>query len=664
MKIIKNRHFKVFYFIFFSAFLFSVNILSTEDALSLYKAGEKAKYERNYSRAIEKFRASLEKNPNYSLPMISLAECFFKTNEYDEALKYVKLAEKYDKSNINLYSLEGRIQIGLGNLDMARQAFSRVLTVQPNNLEARYGMAELDIAVGERRAAAKRYIETLKLSPDNQRALLALALIYENLGDKKISQNYLELALKYHSNDPDVHLTAGKYFLMMGNLKSAKIHLETAVSLAPYSLSAKLLLSQVYIIDKEYENAEKQINTVIKIDRRNKLAWYLQGIVNKEKGNIEKAFNSFFTELNFSPEDEASRISLENLVLAKTKTNDPVRKRLSFYHYKRGKMFEAQNYLDTAKEEYRRSLMLNPESKENRLAYAGIFKSYGYPIKYLNELKVIKKLKLSDAAILDEIEIYSGINENSVSYKWGVNQYSLNRDKYSFCLFIVPSEESGNGYIHPFFTKDYLDYFRSYLLEYSNININYYGTVDSFESAFRSARKRKVDFFIILQYDESERSFFTDTSVYITRTGSKLGYFKEYRTGNDRIRDAVVSLTNKIYEFMPLKGKLIKREFNDGLIDLGRINGVKKNDELLIIKNSRLSFDTEKIGFLYREDDILGTFKITGTDETVSEGTIKTKGFFDLINPGDEVIYKQEKKKTPKERKAKSKNLLQRIFKL
>ena len=181
-------------------------LLFADDALFLYKDGQKARYEQNYGRAIEKFRASLEKNPHYFLPMIALSECFLKTGEYDEALKYVKLAQKYDKNNVDLYSLEGRIEIGLGSLDKAREAFNRVLAIQPNNLNARFGMAELDIAVGQKRTAAKRYIETLTLSPESQRALLSLSLIYEDLGEEKVSQSYLELALKYHSSNPDVQM--------------------------------------------------------------------------------------------------------------------------------------------------------------------------------------------------------------------------------------------------------------------------------------------------------------------------------------------------------------------------------------------------------------------------------------------------------------------------
>jgi hypothetical protein len=42
---------------------------------------------------------------------------------------------------------------------------------------------------------------------------------------------------------------------------------------------------------------------------------------------------------------------------------------------------------------------------------------------------------------------------------------------------------------------------------------------------------------------------------------------------------------------------------------------------------------------VYDEKDVLGDFTITGTDETVSEGAIKGRGYFDYVNVGDQVVF-------------------------
>ena len=35
----------------------------------------------------------------------------------------------------------------------------------------------------------------------------------------------------------------------------------------------------------------------------------------------------------------------------------------------------------------------------------------------------------------------------------------------------------------------------------------------------------------------------------------------------------------------------------------------------------------------------MGDFKVTGADEGVAEGTVTGRGYFDYVNPGDQVIY-------------------------
>ena len=111
----------------------------------------------------------------------------------------------------------------------------------------------------------------------------------------------------------------------------------------------------------------------------------------------------------------------------------------------------------------------------------------------------------------------------------------------------------------------------------------------------------------------------------------------------------------------PASDSALEREFDDGLIDLGRYQGIEEEQELLIIKKGRLDLATETVGFAYAEDDVLGSFRVTNRDENVSEGKITTKGFFDLINPEDEVVLAPILPE-PEEPSEQPTGLLRRIF--
>ena len=97
--------------------------------------------------------------------------------------------------------------------------------------------------------------------------------------------------------------------------------------------------------------------------------------------------------------------------------------------------------------------MLDPDSREARLAYAYIYKILGFPIKYLMELLVLSEYyEYTDSLIQDDIEIYTSFLENSLASKWAdilkpfrdknkiFDQYSIERNTYSINIYSFKEE--------------------------------------------------------------------------------------------------------------------------------------------------------------------------------------------------------------------------------
>ena len=153
------------------------------DARRAYLDGRRGQGREDYALAVEKYKEALSLNPAYLEPMVGLAESFLQMEEYDEASTYVAMARTYDRNNPDLAVLEGRIRIGQGDVPAARALFTGVLQSQPNNVEARLGMAEADIAEGRPQTALGQYARTLKLAPESTRAILSLAMLSDESGD-------------------------------------------------------------------------------------------------------------------------------------------------------------------------------------------------------------------------------------------------------------------------------------------------------------------------------------------------------------------------------------------------------------------------------------------------------------------------------------------------
>ena len=185
------------------------------------------------------------------------------------------------------------------------------------------------------------------------------------------------------------------------------------------------------------------------------------------------------------------------------------------------------------------------------------------------------------------------------------------------------------------------------------------------DDAFRRARSGGSDYFIVLQVDEAERSFSATADMYLSRTAALIASFAAFRTGNDRLRDSFLKLGSQVASTLPLRGTLLVRKFGQGLVDLGSFQGLKKGDALVIVRKGMVRLNAEKPGLTFDQKDIVGDFQATGVDEGVSEGTLRIRGYFDYINPGDLVVFAPKPAPRPQVQPAqRSGNILTRLLRI
>jgi len=133
--------------------LLSGSLALVADPVRLREEGKSFQDREDWYRAIESYQESLRENPSYNVVFQGLAECFYALGEYEQALDQVIKAEAYKKNDPGLLNLHAFILVGLGNLDEASAIFNRVLSAWPNDISARFGIAELDISAGRVNAA-------------------------------------------------------------------------------------------------------------------------------------------------------------------------------------------------------------------------------------------------------------------------------------------------------------------------------------------------------------------------------------------------------------------------------------------------------------------------------------------------------------------------------
>lgn len=607
-------------------------------ASSYYERGRTAMLEENWYEAAESFLESLRINPSYAESVAALAECYYSLGEFDQALSWVRKARALSRGSTSLANLEAFILIAQGNLEGADSVVTEVLSREPYNKEALFAAAELDVARGKAGSAAIRYREAARRYPDDRRALLSLALVLGSLGDLEGARSFASRAAAQNPDDPRVLFYAAYLEASAGRFEAAGKELEAALALKGDYALARSLLAQVRYRLGRYEEAVRLADENIAANRNDASSWYLKGLSFARLGRPADARAVLASALSIDPQDEFVRAALEDLVISSTSAESAERARWARFHFDSARDYRGRNLSDQALFEYRRGLRLDPYSKE-RAAYADLLRTLGYPARQLAELRFMQELGKADRAVNDAVEAYDSLLTDALYRRWSVDPAALESRHWKVAVVSVAGQSASRhvdaGPIAAAFTRDVLVHDDN--IDSVNIEIRQ----PSFSAAFRSAREAGADYFLIVSATESGRDLSLKGELYVARTGSAAANFSAFRTGENRLRNAVKKIADGLGAALPFRGVLVSRRAGVALIDKGRVNGVAAKAAYEIVRAGAMIPLNEGIGLSYGQEDVVGTITVDEVDEQVSMGTLARTGFFDRIAAGDEVVAVQ-----------------------
>jgi hypothetical protein len=301
--------------------------------------------------------------------------------------------------------------------------------------------------------------------------------------------------------------------------------------------------------------------------------------------------------------------------------------------------FKTRSLNDQALFEYRRGLRLNPYAQE-RKDYAEILRLQGFPARFMEELRFMQDLGMGNQGIDDLVETYTNRLSNALYRRWQVDPLLITKRHWKAAVFSTASQSSfyhaDGGAVVSAYVKDLLVHDRNIGILEAELR------QPSFSTAFRTAREGGADYFLILTVTENERDISLRGEFFVGRTGSPAGIFSAYRTGPDRLRNAGRNIIEQLSAALPFRAELSARQAGQGLIGKGRADGVKNGNTYDIVKKGRVSIKNDGIGLVYAPGDIVGTFTVREADEECSAGTLARNGYYDRIEPGDEVILQKE----------------------
>ena len=615
-------------------------------ALDKYNLGLEAQANENYYVASQYYLEVTTENPAFTDAWYKLAECSYKLGEFDLALNYLDSAEKYEKNNLAIQNLKGMVYVSLGRIDDGRAIFNNILKKYPNDIDAHFGLAEIELYEGRFSGAQNQYMEALKRQNTNRKALLSLALVNAERGQTQAAENYLRQALSYYSGESEVHYLAAIIYAMKGDYITAEKQARIAVEVNSDYDKAYDMLSTVLYKQSRYKDVIDISDYLISRNRKNTNAWFIKGVSQCKLGNVAGAIETWTAGLSINPQDEIMRSAMENEVRNTLTLEDSRRRTFAQYHVENAKQYASRYDGSGAVYEYQRALLLDPMNYEARAAYADILEINGMHELYLEQLKFIKEYnskELSSAGgkklvteLNDKIEAFDYLLSGTLGKKWNVEPFYLDKTRWNIAVFY---QENNSSFIHAdtnrLVANAAADIFSGVAITSVKTQVT---PVSGYGEAFKNSRAGGFDYFIILSLSEGENDMTLSSTMYSGRTGLEISKNSFYCTGNNRFSTVLRRFRNSVLEKLTVRGKILARNGKTILVDLGKAENIVKDAKLKIIKKGQIRTADSGTGLYYRDADVLGSITITTAGEEISEATIENHGFYDKINIDDEIV--------------------------
>lgn len=621
----------------------TVSHAQTFSARDLYAQGQEALAKQSYYEAAERFKQALESNPNYADARLGAAKAYFFLGENQEALAQLEKYEAFATSS-EARTLQGRVYASLGRRAEAEAIFKEILSKEPNNIDAQFGMAEVSLLTGRSETAIREIKALLSHAPDNRRALLSLVLLYDDKLQFNNAEPYISQAVFYFPHDPLVLFTAGQHYQKTRNWTQALRYYEAAAAIRPSYPRLAERKAQTLLGMGRYQEAATELEETIRgAGRRDANVWSILAEIFERQGNIEQALQCYSEALRLAPNDELARLAAENLIKTSTPVNSKERDQYAQYRLNLGRQYQASYLNERALREYRKGLLLSPENASIRFAYGQLLAKSSGHFSYLAQLQLMKQEGKATQRMLDILEREERRKVPSLAADWGVTQ-----GPQGVPIKLAVTRLAGQSQLERFgadglLQSAWVDALNSYTrLDAANLQES-----SSFTEAWRNARQYEADFFTVARYVERERKFYAEYSLYLTSTGALINSYSVSRSSAAKIDESLTLAARQLEANLPVKTQILRRQGSKALIGLGRFNSIKEGDRFIVIKSQSGRFTSAPPFFEYLGKDELGQISITALDEYVAEGSIESSSRSSIIAQEDEVYLLKDSASAP-----------------
>ncbi|MCX7945319.1 MAG: tetratricopeptide repeat protein [Deltaproteobacteria bacterium] len=309
-------------------FYYALTLKNREEAWSVFNqilTKEPEKYYGYLGKAIietewkvyDKAEANLNKAskfaPNHFLVNYFHANYYFKKNEYDKALEYMKRIQPRFQENIIVLNLYGLIYTKMEKYEEAERYFKKSNEMDNNQYTPHLYLGIIYERANKIEDSYNEYKKAVDIRSSSKEAMLNLAQTAEKLNKVEDAAQLYEKIIDQWPNEAGVYIKLVP-LLEKINAEARLIKaLEDSTRVLPDNSELRTKLAKIYFQKNNLSRAEEEFKNVAKIKGNSAEIYVWLGRIAKKKEDHKKAMENFILALKERPDDSDAKSEMEAL---------------------------------------------------------------------------------------------------------------------------------------------------------------------------------------------------------------------------------------------------------------------------------------------------------------------------------------------------------------
>lgn len=201
--------------------------------------------------------------------LISSAESFIKSGQYEEALKLGREVTSKYPDYVKGWMILAYCQSLLGNYMASNLAYERALEMGAEPREVYMRTAYNYLKLQNWDGARASYLQILDMDDDDTETLTQLGTLETRLGNSEKALYYYRRVLELEPQNMDVMLSMARLLDHLGSAADAEAMLERALALEPDNAKFLWKLSSIQLKERSYKEALPYLEKLVTVDGDN-----------------------------------------------------------------------------------------------------------------------------------------------------------------------------------------------------------------------------------------------------------------------------------------------------------------------------------------------------------------------------------------------------------